>query len=53
MVLVKRKYARHVPVNPDYVGKEVNTLNTQKVLVEWKGIDDNDEDNVWLTDKQE
>lgn len=53
MVLVKRKYARHVPVYPDYVGKEVNTLNTQKVLVGWKNIDGNEEDNVWLTDKQE
>lgn len=53
MVLVKRKYARHVPVYPDYVGKEVNTLNTQKVLVGWKNVDGKDEDNVWLTDKPE
>lgn len=52
MVLVKRKYARHVPVYPDYVGKEVNTLNTQKVLVEWEGVDAHDQDNVWLIDKQ-
>ena len=35
LVLVNRKYSRHLPIEPDYVGKDVNTVATQKVLVEW------------------
>lgn len=51
LTLVKRKYARHVPVNPDYVGKEVNTLESQHVVVEWEGQKDILEDNIWLQNK--
>lgn len=50
--LVVRKYAKHVPIFPDYVGKEVNTLDTEKVLVEWKGENDALEDTVWLINKE-
>lgn len=49
--LVVRKYAKHVPIFPDYVGKEVNTLDSQKVLVEWKGENDAVEDKIWLINK--
>ncbi len=52
LVLVERKYSRHVPIKPDYVGRHVNTIDTQKVLVEWKeqGLDD---DNIWLINKED
>lgn len=50
--LVVRKYAKHVPIFPDYVGKEVNTLDSQKVLVEWKGENEAAEDTVWLINKE-
>jgi len=50
--LVVRKYAKHVPIFPDYVGKEVNTLDSQKVLVEWKGENEASEDTVWLINKE-
>ncbi|MGK7392042.1 MAG: bifunctional pyr operon transcriptional regulator/uracil phosphoribosyltransferase PyrR [Candidatus Cyclobacteriaceae bacterium M2_1C_046] len=36
MVLVDRRYSRHLPIAADYVGKYVNTLESQKVLVELK-----------------
>ena len=36
LVLINRKYARHLPVEPDYIGKSVNTLSSQRVQVEWK-----------------
>lgn len=51
--LVVRKYAKHVPIFPDYVGKEVNTLDSEKVLVEWKGENEALEDTVWLINKEE
>ena len=36
LVLVNRKYSRDLPIEPDYVGRNVNTVATQKVNVEWK-----------------
>lgn len=34
LVLIDRRYNRDLPVAPDYVGKAVNTVASQKVLVE-------------------
>lgn len=34
-VLVERKFSRHVPISPDYVGIRVNTHQNEKVAVEW------------------
>ena len=50
LVLINRKYARELPVEPTYVGNAVNTMDTQRVLVEWN---DDQTGNVWLTTKQE
>ena len=50
LVLVDRKYSRHLPVEPNYVGKPVNTLESQVVLVQWEG-EEHKKSNVWLTDK--
>lgn len=52
LVLVNRKYSRDLPIEPNYVGKTVNTLHTQRVLVELieQGFE---KDNIWLTYKEE
>lgn len=52
LVLVNRKYSRHLPIEPDYVGRDVNTLTTQKVLVELKGQGFKT-DKIWLVNKEE
>ncbi|WKN29941.1 bifunctional pyr operon transcriptional regulator/uracil phosphoribosyltransferase PyrR [Porifericola rhodea] len=49
LVLVNRKYARHLPVEADYVGRAVNTLDTQRIEVQWK--EKGEEDGVWLSNK--
>jgi pyrimidine operon attenuation protein/uracil phosphoribosyltransferase len=46
-VLIDRIYNRDLPINADYVGKSVNTLPTEKVLVEWKE-QGNEADKIWL-----
>lgn len=51
LTLVKRKYAAHVPIEPDYIGKDVNTLDSQQVVVEWEGQQGITEDNIWLQNK--
>jgi len=45
LVLVNRKYTRDLPISPDYTGKDVNTIETQKVLVE---IGEGKKNKVWL-----
>ena len=49
-VLIDRIYNRDLPINPDYVGKKVNTIDTEKVLVEWKEKG-HEADNIWLITK--
>lgn len=46
-VLIDRIYNRDLPISPDYIGKKVNTLETEKVLVEWKE-QGHKEDKIWL-----
>ena len=36
LVLVDRRYSRHLPIQPDYVGLSVDTRANDKVKVEWK-----------------
>jgi len=47
MVLIDRRYNRDLPIRPDYTGKRVNTLESQRVQVEWteQGAE---EDRIWL-----
>lgn len=51
LVLIDRLYSRHIPVRADYVGRKVNTIQSQKVLVQLQeqGV----EDNIWLINKEE
>lgn len=46
-VLIDRIYNRDLPIHPDYVGKSVNTLATEKVLVEWTE-QGHETDKIWL-----
>lgn len=52
MVMVDRKYSRDLPIEPMYIGRTVNTIQQQRVLVQWKeqGFE---EDNIWLVHKSE
>lgn len=34
-VLVNRRFNRELPIQPDYCGKAIDTLTSQKVKVEW------------------
>lgn len=35
-VLIDRRFGRQFPIQPDYVGKTIDSLNSQKVKVEWE-----------------
>lgn len=47
LVLIDRQYNRDVPIQPNYVGQRVNTVDSQKVLVEWKE-QGHKADAIWL-----
>jgi len=51
LTLIDRNYSRQFPIYANYVGMEVNCLESEKVLVELKeqGLK---EDNVWLIKKK-
>jgi pyrimidine operon attenuation protein/uracil phosphoribosyltransferase len=39
LVLVDRRYSRHIPVSADYVGIEVDSIASQRVVVSWTETD--------------
>lgn len=49
LVLIDRQYNREIPVEPDYTGMKVNTLDTQRVLVEWTE-QGHEADRIWIVD---
>jgi pyrimidine operon attenuation protein/uracil phosphoribosyltransferase len=51
LVLIDRKYNRDLPINPDYVGKAVNTLASQRVQVEWQA-QGNKQNKIWLINQE-
>lgn len=42
-VLIDRRYSRQFPIQPDYTGKSIDSIISQKVKVFWKEKDDKDE----------
>jgi len=51
LVLVNRKYSRDLPIEPNYVGKNVNTIDSQRVLVDWP--EEGKAHTVWLINKEQ
>jgi pyrimidine operon attenuation protein/uracil phosphoribosyltransferase len=46
LVLIDRRFSRHLPIQPDYRGRQVDAINNEKVKVHWQEQDD--EDAVYL-----
>ena len=47
LILIDRKYTRDLPIQPNYIGKSVNTMHSQRVMVEWRE-QGKKKDNIWL-----
>ena len=44
LVLIDRRLSRHLPIQPDYVGKVIDSIDSEKVIV---SIDEDDKkDNI-------
>ena len=36
IVFIDRRFSRHLPIQPNYVGQKVDTIASEKVIVEWE-----------------
>lgn len=46
LTLIDRRFSRHLPIQPDYRGRQVDVINNEKVLVNW--TETTGEDAVYL-----
>ncbi len=51
LVLVDRRFSRQIPIQPDYIGIQVDSIDSQKVIVSWQDIDEADS-IVLITEKK-
>ena len=51
LILIDRKFSRHLPIEPNYTGKAIDTISSDKVKVKWKETDG--EDGVLLITSEE
>jgi len=42
LVLIDRRFSRQLPIEPDYIGQQVDSLNSQHVKVSWKETEGED-----------
>jgi pyrimidine operon attenuation protein/uracil phosphoribosyltransferase len=50
LTLIDRKFSREIPIEPNYTGKAIDTIMSDKVKVLWEETDGKDE--VWLYTKE-
>lgn len=36
LTLINRRYSRHLPIQPNYVGRIIDAIASEKIIVEWK-----------------
>ena len=46
LTLIDRRFSRHLPIQPNYKGRQVDAINQEKVVVHWQ--ENNNEDAVYL-----
>ena len=49
LVLIDRRFSRHLPIQPNYRGRQVDVINNERVSVHWKENNDDLKDAVYLT----
>ncbi|MDC1310822.1 phosphoribosyltransferase family protein, partial [Flavobacteriaceae bacterium] len=49
LTLIDRRFSRHLPIQPDYRGRQIDVYDNQKVIVDWNNESGND--CVYIIDK--
>ena len=42
LTLINRRYSRHLPIQPNYVGRTIDAIESEKVVVEWEEFNGSD-----------
>lgn len=43
LVLINRRFSKELPIQPDFVGERVDSIASEKVMVEWKEVQGKDQ----------
>ncbi|CAM1369035.1 Bifunctional protein PyrR [Tenacibaculum litopenaei] len=49
LVLIDRRFSRHLPIQPDYRGRQVDAINQEKVVVHWR--ETHEQDTIYIETK--
>lgn len=50
LVLIDRNFNRELPIQPDYVGKVIDTIENVKVVVQWKQTDSETDSVIFVNE---
>lgn len=50
LTLIDRRFSRHLPIQPNYRGRQVDAINNEKVKVMW--VENDGEDTVYLVNNE-
>ena len=42
LTLINRRFSRHFPIEPNYIGRTIDILDSERVIVEWKEVSGKD-----------
>lgn len=51
LVLIDRRFSRHLPIQPDYKGRQVDVIRDEQVKVEWRAQQKEDKVCIVVTDR--
>ena len=51
MCLIDRRFHRDLPIQPNYVGKQIDSIVEEKVSVQWKESDGEDKVILFIPNK--
>ena len=46
LALIDRRFSRHLPIKPNYVGRTIDAIDSERVIVEWK--EENGKDRILM-----
>jgi pyrimidine operon attenuation protein/uracil phosphoribosyltransferase len=49
LTLIDRRFSRHLPIQPDFCGRQVDAIQNERVVVCWQ--EEDNEDAVYLVNK--
>lgn len=52
MAFIDRRFSRNLPIEPNYIGKSIDSIATERVEVKWKETDQQDKVILYNTDER-